>query len=48
MTDNDRLKIGPKSGVTYPIQVIYCGNCTMPIEVSLTLFFLHIIITSIN
>ncbi|ESO84683.1 hypothetical protein LOTGIDRAFT_222001 [Lottia gigantea] len=23
---------GPKDGVTYPIQVLYCGECTMPIE----------------
>lgn len=33
MTDT-KLMIGPKEGVNYPIQVIYCGNCTMPIEVS--------------
>lgn len=29
-----RLKIGPQEGVSYPISVTYCGNCTMPIEVS--------------
>lgn len=34
MADGDRLKMGPKPGVNYPIHVIYCGNCTMPIEVS--------------
>ncbi|CAO1407109.1 unnamed protein product [Diamesa hyperborea] len=33
MTDIvEKLKIGPKDGVTYPVQVIYCQNCTMPIE----------------
>lgn len=31
----EKLKIGPQEGVQYPIQVIYCGNCTMPIEVSI-------------
>lgn len=30
----EHLKIGPKDGITYPITVQYCGNCTMPIEVS--------------
>lgn len=29
----EKLKIGPKDGVEYPIVVQYCGNCTMPIEV---------------
>lgn len=33
MSDDDKLKIGPKPNVTYPLQVIYCGNCSMPIEV---------------
>ncbi|XP_070506288.1 density-regulated protein homolog [Chironomus tepperi] len=33
MTDlQEKLKIGPRAGVTYPITVAYCGNCTMPIE----------------
>ena len=32
MSEDDKLKMGPKTGVTYPLQVIYCGNCTMPIE----------------
>jgi len=34
MTDllTEKLKIGPKDGVVYPIHVQYCGNCTMPIE----------------
>ncbi|XP_030745322.1 density-regulated protein homolog [Sitophilus oryzae] len=32
MAEENRLRIGPKEGVTYPIQVVYCGNCTMPIE----------------
>jgi len=30
----DRLQVGPREGVTYPIQMKYCGHCTMPIEVS--------------
>lgn len=30
----DRLQLGPREGVTYPIQMKYCGHCTMPIEVS--------------
>lgn len=33
MSVEEKLQIGPKSGVTYPLQVVYCGNCTMPIEV---------------
>lgn len=32
MTEIDRLSLGPRADATYPIQVIYCGNCTMPIE----------------
>lgn len=35
MTDiQEKLKIGPRPGVSYPVTVAYCGNCTMPIEVS--------------
>lgn len=26
--------LGPKPDVSYPIKVLYCGNCSMPIEVS--------------
>lgn len=29
-----KLKIGPKEGTDYPVSVLYCGNCTMPVEVS--------------
>lgn len=29
-----KLAIGPRDGVEYPVTVPYCGNCTMPIEVS--------------
>ncbi|CAH1970854.1 unnamed protein product [Acanthoscelides obtectus] len=29
---DDKLAMGPKERVTYPIQVTYCGNCSMPIE----------------
>jgi len=28
----EKLKIGPRDGVEYPISVQYCGNCSMPIE----------------
>uniref|UniRef100_A0A182TEX7 Density-regulated protein n=1 Tax=Anopheles melas TaxID=34690 RepID=A0A182TEX7_9DIPT len=28
----ERLIIGPKEGVTYPLTVAYCGNCSMPLE----------------
>jgi len=28
----DRLVAGPKDGISYPITVQYCGNCSMPIE----------------
>lgn len=31
MADRD-LTMGPREGVTYPIKVQYCGNCSMPIE----------------
>lgn len=27
------LRLGPDPNVTYPIQVQYCGNCSLPIEV---------------
>ncbi|XP_044758726.1 density-regulated protein homolog [Coccinella septempunctata] len=32
MTEVDKLAMGPREGVTYPIHVPYCGNCSMPIE----------------
>ncbi|KAF5269586.1 hypothetical protein FQR65_LT05924 [Abscondita terminalis] len=32
MTEVSRLTIGPKAGINYPIDVLYCGNCSMPIE----------------
>lgn len=28
----ERLKIGPKADVTYPLAIIYCQNCFLPIE----------------
>lgn len=28
------LRVGPDPSVTYPIQVHYCGNCSLPIEVN--------------
>ncbi|KAK7790277.1 hypothetical protein R5R35_012643 [Gryllus longicercus] len=29
---NENFAPGPLPGVTYPLQVLYCGNCSMPIE----------------
>lgn len=41
----EKLKIGPREGMDYPIIMTYCGNCTMPIEVLLLFlgfsFFYH-------
>lgn len=31
MTEVD-LSMGARSGVSYPLKVLYCGNCSMPIE----------------
>ncbi|XP_052871638.1 density-regulated protein homolog, partial [Anopheles cruzii] len=28
----DRLAAGPKEGIVYPLTVICCGNCSMPLE----------------
>uniref|UniRef100_A0A2M4AS57 Density-regulated protein n=1 Tax=Anopheles triannulatus TaxID=58253 RepID=A0A2M4AS57_9DIPT len=28
----DRLLAGPKEGVVYPLTVVCCGNCSMPLE----------------
>ena len=39
MSLEEKLQMGPKPGLAYPLQVIYCGNCTMPIEVSVSLIF---------
>lgn len=33
MTEVRKLAIGPRDGILYPIDVLYCGNCSMPIEV---------------
>lgn len=30
----EHLISGPKDGINYPLTVKYCGNCTMPIEVT--------------
>jgi len=32
MSESSRLALGPRPGVTYPLEVLYCGNCSMPIE----------------
>jgi hypothetical protein len=31
---SEKLKSGPRDGLTYPLHLKYCGNCSMPIEVS--------------
>lgn len=31
--ESPNLRLGPDPNVTYPIQVQYCGNCSLPIEV---------------
>ncbi|XP_052871630.1 density-regulated protein homolog, partial [Anopheles cruzii] len=28
----DRLAAGPKEGIVYPLTVVCCGNCSMPLE----------------
>lgn len=28
------FRLGPDPNITYPIQVQYCGNCSLPIEVN--------------
>lgn len=33
--ESSSLALGPQPGVKYPISVLYCGNCSMPIEVIL-------------
>lgn len=33
MTSVD-LSLGPRDGINYPIKVLYCGHCSMPLEVS--------------
>lgn len=30
----EHLVVGPKDGVSYPLTLQYCGNCSMPLEVS--------------
>lgn len=36
MTDvQNGFPLGPQPGITYPIRVLYCGNCSLPIEVSI-------------
>ncbi|XP_046995395.1 density-regulated protein homolog isoform X1 [Schistocerca americana] len=34
MSENETisLPVGPQPDVTYPIRVLYCGNCSLPIE----------------
>ncbi|KAJ9587673.1 hypothetical protein L9F63_018889 [Diploptera punctata] len=31
-TSSEGFPLGPQPGVTYPIRVLYCGNCSLPIE----------------
>lgn len=48
MTEVKKLAIGPRDGVLYPLDVLYCGNCSMPIEVRIFLIpGLHIIVVLI-
>lgn len=28
------LRLQPDLNISYPIQVLYCGNCSLPIEVN--------------
>jgi len=35
------LRLGPDSNVTYPLQVHYCGNCSLPIEVNYHFFLIY-------
>lgn len=35
VTIPEKLQMGPKPDVIYPVIVKYCGNCSMPIEVRL-------------
>ncbi|KAJ8934066.1 hypothetical protein NQ318_012497 [Aromia moschata] len=32
MSEDNKLVQGPREGTSYPKQVVYCGNCTLPIE----------------
>lgn len=41
-TPSEGLPLGPQPGVTYPIRVLYCGNCSLPIEVRPDKIFLFI------
>jgi len=40
MEQQTDLRLGPNPNVTYPLQVHYCGNCSLPIEVNYKYFFL--------
>ncbi|XP_076306254.1 density-regulated protein [Tachypleus tridentatus] len=31
-TEHNGFPIGPQPGVSYPLKVLYCGECTMPLE----------------
>lgn len=31
--EQSNLRLGPDPNIIYPIQVQYCGNCSLPIEV---------------
>ena len=31
----DGLPFGPQAGVSYPLCVVYCGECSMPLEVKI-------------
>lgn len=42
MSLDAKLKQGPRENITYPLLVVYCGNCTMPIEVRIVIFLFHL------
>lgn len=29
---DDELQLGPRHGIIYPLNLVYCGECTMPLE----------------
>lgn len=37
--EQPEFRLGPDPNVTYPLQVQYCGNCSLPLEVILFYFF---------
>lgn len=44
----EALPTGPQPGVSYPIKVQYCGECTLPIEVSAVLNFADFLVARVE